>query len=821
MQPVQGDDDASTVEELEQEPQSARCQFRSKDALYRRQPDSRAKSAKQNVETSMNTPRIDTAAPSRKEAEDIPFRKPTYDPKAPTRPLSMDIMPPHDGTGHLSEPATPDLGGPMRKSLSFAEHTGLQAKHAFEKIDEGIASPELRALYEQRHTRNEGDGLDGWSLTPKRQIRYQPPLRLQLEGWNYVRNIRDEAFEALAMLWKPRLVTSAQFVDYADGCNNMVAVVAYDDETRVCVRVPCCGSPGVWNEAARKTLRNTVDTMRYLRASTGLKVPQIIAWDEGFENVLRAPFIVMECVEGTSVDKIWWTDHWTSDRFTVSPQLERKRQHILNSIAEQVVLLKDLQFDRYGTFALVDGDVTKPTVLPMGMLPFADVLNTWEREDMQKRYAQFELGRGSSSGASSSMPDITINDDHDLPTSAYQAWTELLDSWYENEQRIAHRNDGPQEDPDRLARLKGLYKLYQLLLHQLPLEPHNANPDDPNCTPNDTFVLAQTDFQPQNIFVDDNGNVTGFIDWDYTTTRSHYHGWSQQPLWLCDDWNVSRAGNMGDGLQPWPGHSAVPTPARELERYRKDYARCLAQACGRADHEDDWRFTLQSPIFDAITVALGRTEQMAQVLHRLLVTNIGVYDWEAHLINVGREGLPPDMDIFYRRLFGELFTCEPYAVKAELGMLHISKELAYITDRMEEAQAARANVMRTQKELVELCKRQLVESKKQLAALHRLSPAMPLNRFAPGSRYPLQTSPSPDVSFHSFNSNSVYEMSGALRPPSPPPSAHHSTPPSELLIEKATSQSCRLDLPFWQKILVKLQSRLRRYRLGQVTEVDP
>jgi hypothetical protein len=232
----------------------------------------------------------------------------------------------------------------------------------------------------------------------------------------------------------------------------------------------------------------------------------------------------------------------------------------------------------------------------------------------------------------------------------------------------------------------------------------------------------------------------------------------------------------------------VPTPARELERYRKDYARYILQACDDDDHNGDWRFTLKSHIFDAITMSLGKTEQMARVLHRLLVTNIGVYDWDTHLIDVGRDGLTSAMDTFYGQLFGEVFKCNPDVVKAELGMFNIGKELRYITDRMEEVQEAQVSVLCTQKELVNLCKAQLVESRRQLAILQQRSLTQAPDRFAPSSKYPLRTSPSPDVSFHSFNSNSLYEMSGALRPPSPTLNTDRSASPSELLVEVSASR---------------------------------
>ncbi|KAG6897096.1 hypothetical protein C0993_007796 [Termitomyces sp. T159_Od127] len=51
------------------------------------------------------------------------------------------------------------------------------------------------------------------------------------------------------------------------------------------------------------------------------------------------------------------------------------------------------------------------------------------------------------------------------------------------------------------------------------------------------FVLSMPDFNYQNIFVDNEGHVTGLIDWDNTRTFARQGGYARYPSWITRDWD--------------------------------------------------------------------------------------------------------------------------------------------------------------------------------------------------------------------------------------------------------------------------------------------
>ncbi|KAL2756518.1 hypothetical protein ACRALDRAFT_2026580 [Sodiomyces alcalophilus JCM 7366] len=78
------------------------------------------------------------------------------------------------------------------------------------------------------------------------------------------------------------------------------------------------------------------------------------------------------------------------------------------------------------------------------------------------------------------------------------------------------------------------------------------------------FVLCPPDFDSQNIMVDDEGNITGIIDWDHVQTLPQCVGYSIYPSWITRDWNPLMYG--------WPKLADSEDSPQELERleiYRK------------------------------------------------------------------------------------------------------------------------------------------------------------------------------------------------------------------------------------------------------------
>ncbi|KAI1132260.1 kinase-like domain-containing protein [Nemania abortiva] len=112
-----------------------------------------------------------------------------------------------------------------------------------------------------------------------------------------------------------------------------------------------------------------------------------------------------------------------------------------------------------------------------------------------------------------------------------------------------------------------------------------------------SFVLCPPDFDSQNVLVDDEGTVTGLIDWDLVQTMPRFVGYARYPGWTTRDWDPLMYG--------WPKMADSEDSPEALERYRAHYNIELGKAL---KWQGDWKYTEKSHIFEAIWIA---------ALHRL------------------------------------------------------------------------------------------------------------------------------------------------------------------------------------------------------------
>jgi hypothetical protein len=232
----------------------------------------------------------------------------------------------------------------------------------------------------------------------------------------------------------------------------------------------------------------------------------------------------------------------------------------------------------------------------------------------------------------------------------------------------------------------------------------------------ETFALSQTDFQPQNIFVDDDGNVTGIIDWDLTDTKPQFVGWSRTPCWLgeyLDPWESNH-----EGRYYWPANRVSSRP--ELKKYREDYARYLIEACG--DEAEELKYTLTSHIFDAVIWALGDTNKMYKLLMNLLDSMGGHIQWHNHLLAIGKDGLHLRLNEWYRTRFELLFECKTLDVKHKSEGQCCMAEAILVEQSRKEKKEAYLTVNKTQRELLVVYQAQIKDLEKRLAEKERAAP---------------------------------------------------------------------------------------------------
>ncbi|KAK4454080.1 kinase-like domain-containing protein [Podospora aff. communis PSN243] len=130
--------------------------------------------------------------------------------------------------------------------------------------------------------------------------------------------------------------------------------------------------------------------------------------------------------------------------------------------------------------------------------------------------------------------------------------------------------------------------------------------------PSQGFVLSIPDFDSQNIMVDDQGNVTGIIDWDLVQTLPRCVGYSRYPGWITRDWDPIMYG--------WPKSDSENSP-EELEQYRKHYDQAMGEAL---QHSGDWEFTAKSHIWEAIWIAALNHVNRLEICCKLIQEATGV-----------------------------------------------------------------------------------------------------------------------------------------------------------------------------------------------------
>lgn len=145
---------------------------------------------------------------------------------------------------------------------------------------------------------------------------------------------------------------------------------------------------------------------------------------------------------------------------------------------------------------------------------------------------------------------------------------------------------------------------------------------------NESFVLTHKDLDLQNIFVDEEGNVVGIIDWDRVSIEPRGAGPASLPLFLQRDWKY-------DYTLETPTHMPFV-----LEHYRKIYSRYMREATARPHDavSGDGKYTLKSGLYHAAYTALCFLETYAPWFASRLFKqspNLRDFDAQSFLESVG------------------------------------------------------------------------------------------------------------------------------------------------------------------------------------------
>ena len=221
----------------------------------------------------------------------------------------------------------------------------------------------------------------------------------------------------------------------------------------------------------------------------------------------------MDFIPGTNLSNLWNDRNWITDQ---------KREKVFEQIAGWMTELSALEFDQIGC---LDWDEASGT---HQIVPFPDSSLFLVR-------LQWQDSEESDTAAVSAGPFNTAH--------------EYLSFLLSLRQRIS--------DSSTLAML-------QLFLSALP----DSTLDGP------PFTLCPPNFDFQNVLVDDDGIITGIIDWDGVRTLPRQGGAAAYPVWLTVDWDPI--------FYDWkkPKDNVQYYAPTELASYRRAYLDAITRASG-------------------------------------------------------------------------------------------------------------------------------------------------------------------------------------------------------------------------------------------------
>lgn len=155
------------------------------------------------------------------------------------------------------------------------------------------------------------------------------------------------------------------------------------------------------------------------------------------------------------------------------------------------------------------------------------------------------------------------------------------------------------------------------------------------------YVLAMPDFDSQNVMADEEGNITGLIDWDNVQTVPSFIGCLRYPGWITRDWDPLMYG--------WPILKDNENSPEDLQKYRENYLNEMKKALDSVG-SSDYIITKNSHMFEAFWIAVSNGLNRTAICQKFVEEAKRNFEGEEV-----PEGLDQDaLDILYDIADGEL-----------------------------------------------------------------------------------------------------------------------------------------------------------------------
>jgi hypothetical protein len=342
------------------------------------------------------------------------------------------------------------------------------------------------------------------------------------------------------------------------------------------VRIPGHGTLEHWTPEDAYMIEREVQLINHIRHNTTVPVPEIVGFDKTHDNVLGYPYILMLKLPGKNAGSIWFDQPYhpakagyayrTAD--IPSTLTEKKRINFLRSLARQMTAIQALSFNKIGMLVASDVDAL-PTIGPQ---------YHWKND-----------------GSNTAVKRATV-----ASTQMY-ALRSMTSKFYQNK-------DAPKDEA--LCKAYGNRLIFSIIFDQ----PVFWQPKP------ETFTIHHNDLDLQNILVDDDGNVTGIIDWDASYVAPRCIGSAAVPVFLRNDWYPRYAHDL----------RLAPHMAWNYEHYREIYAAAMFEA-GNPDAHWTLSSALYQSAFAAITEGGDRYDLVKKLLNEIPNCRVDSHDFQLSL----------------------------------------------------------------------------------------------------------------------------------------------------------------------------------------------
>jgi aminoglycoside phosphotransferase (APT) family kinase protein len=362
----------------------------------------------------------------------------------------------------------------------------------------------------------------------------------------------DELFEELArsVCDTDEAIDEIRVVRRTQGMYNFAVIIAVSHGKKTehyVVRIPGHATLAHWTPEDAYMMEREVQLIEHIRKNTSAPVPKILHYSTEHTSSVGFPYIFMTELPGKPACTIWYDGDYENDDVELCIQhadipsiaTEKKRVNFLRSLARAMTDIQSLAFDKAGM----------PIIPELGGTTTVGPIYHWHSPSSDK--------------ARKFLPIFSTNG-------------------------YAYQGLGRQQcnlvlvkGPDNVT-VRGAIKCFGILFDHSVFKP--AQPE--------TFTIQHADLDLQNILVDNEGNVTGIIDWDGAHAAPRCVGTAAAPFFLRKDWLPDYVNNLGTGPHMgWKTHS-----------YREIYAATLLEA-----GNSDAMYTMNSAIYQAAFMAVRDT----------------------------------------------------------------------------------------------------------------------------------------------------------------------------------------------------------------------